>query len=77
MQQQDGIYKTPYLGISSASDLVLTPKIAEELGLQNVTSGILIDYIVPEGPSAKAGLRGSELEIEVSSLQRIMRTVGM
>lgn len=73
---QDGIYKTPYLGISSASDLVLTPKIAEELGLQNVTSGILIDNIVPGGPSHKADLRGSEQEIEVSSLQRVMRTGG-
>ncbi len=64
----DGAYETPYLGISSPRELVLTPELAELLELQNVTYGILVTEVVPGGPSDQAGIRGSTREIDVPAL---------
>lgn len=64
----DGAYETPYLGISSPRELVLTAELAELLELQNVTYGILVTEVVPGGPSDQAGIRGSTREIDVPEL---------
>lgn len=71
-----GIYETPYLGISSPRDLVLTPRLAELLELENVSGGVLVDLVVPEGPSDDAGVRGSERELEVAELGGTVRSGG-
>lgn len=73
----DGVYLTPYLGISSQlSDLNLTPALAEALELENVKSGVLVDSVMPGGPSDQAGLQGSQRQIDVPSLGPRMRTGG-
>lgn len=64
----DGAYETPYLGLMSGRDLILTAELAELLQLQNVTFGILVTEVVPGGPSDQAGLRGSTRQIDVPEL---------
>jgi putative serine protease PepD len=48
--------KHPWLGISG---LPLTPATAQELGLPATTEGVYVSEVVPDGPAAKAGLRGA------------------
>ncbi len=73
----DGVYLTPYLGISSAlGDAILTPALAEVLNLKNIENGVLVDTVVKGGPSDEAGLRGSQQEIRVPSIGRPIRTGG-
>jgi S1-C subfamily serine protease len=64
----DGAYETPYLGLMSGRDLILTAELAELLQLPNVTFGILVTEVIPGGPSDQAGLRGSTREIQVPEL---------
>ena len=73
----DGVYLTPYLGISSAlGDAILTPALAEALELKNINGGVLVDTVVPNGPSDQAGLKGSQQEILVPALGGNIRTGG-
>ena len=55
-----GRYADPWLGIQG---LTLTPLIAEELDLP-VEKGILVQLVVEDGPADKAGLRGSDRQVE-------------
>ena len=73
----DGVYLTPYLGISSAlGGGILTPALAEALKLKNIKGGVLVDTVVRNGPSDKAGLKGSEEEIFVAAFGTMIRTGG-
>lgn len=73
----DGVYLTPYLGISSAlGDAILTPALAELLNLKNIENGVLVDTVVKGGPCDKAGLQGSQEEIIVPSIGGRIRTGG-
>ena len=56
----DGRYADPWLGIRG---LTITPLIAEELDLP-VEKGILVQLVVEDGPADKAGLRGSDRQVE-------------
>lgn len=73
----DGVYLTPYLGISSAlGDVILTPTLADVLNLKNIENGVLVDTVVKGGPSDKAGVQGSQEEILVPSIGRPIKTGG-
>jgi S1-C subfamily serine protease len=56
----DGRYADPWLGITGLS---VMPLIAEELDLP-VEKGILVQLVVEDGPADKAGLRGSDRQVE-------------
>jgi S1-C subfamily serine protease len=56
----NGSYADPWLGITGLS---VTPPIAEALELP-VDRGVMLRDIVPEGPAAKAALRGNDSRIE-------------
>ena len=56
-----GRYDDPWLGISGLS---ITPVVAGALELP-VEQGILLQEVVPEGPAARAGLRGSYRQTEI------------
>jgi S1-C subfamily serine protease len=55
-----GRYADPWLGITGLS---VTPDVAEALGLDG-DRGVLVRDAVGDGPADKAGLRGSERQIE-------------
>ncbi len=56
----NGRYADPWLGIRG---LTIIPLIAEELDLP-VEKGILVQLVVEDGPADKAGLRGSDRQVE-------------
>lgn len=56
----DGAIHYPYLGITSRDGLKLS-SIADQLNA-NVKQGVLVIEVVPNGPAAKAGLRGGDLQ---------------
>jgi 2-alkenal reductase len=53
---QSGNYEWPWLGVRGTS---VTPTIAEANGLP-VSKGAYLTNIIPDGPAAKAGLRGAD-----------------
>jgi 2-alkenal reductase len=53
-----GNIRYPYLGITSRDGLNLA-EIADQLGA-NVTQGVLVFDVVPNGPAARAGIRGGD-----------------
>jgi S1-C subfamily serine protease len=57
-----GSYEHPYLGISGGT---LVPSLAEAMDLPSDQRGVLVSEVVPDGPSDKAGLRGSENEVTI------------
>ncbi len=60
---EEGVYRYPYLGISSDTRFSLA-QLAEPLGLP-VTRGVLIDGVFPRTAAERAGLRGGDHEVEV------------
>ena len=65
--REKGHVDYPYVGISSVT---LYPQLAERLGLK-VTSGALVDEVVPGGPADKAGIRGPKAHISFQGLTKI------
>ena len=59
---EKGSFEHPYLGISG---LTLTPDLAKAMGLDEGQRGALVGEIVPGGPAEKAGLKGSEKQVEI------------
>jgi S1-C subfamily serine protease len=60
-----GEVRHAYLGISGAD---ITPEIAAALEL-GVDQGVLVQRVVPDGPSDAAGLQGGETEVNVEGQQ--------
>ncbi|MGC8879281.1 MAG: trypsin-like peptidase domain-containing protein [Anaerolineae bacterium] len=57
-----GKYEHPWLGISGVS---LNPDLARAMNLNPSQRGALVVDVVPGGPADKAGLRGSDRELEI------------
>jgi S1-C subfamily serine protease len=57
---ETGRYADPWLGISGLS---ITPALAEARGLA-VEWGVQLRQVVPDGPADRAGLRGSQRQVE-------------
>jgi S1-C subfamily serine protease len=53
----NGKYEHPWLGISAGT---LLPQVAELMGLDKSTRGVLVGAVVEGGPADRAGLRGSD-----------------
>jgi S1-C subfamily serine protease len=62
----DGTYQHAWLGISGGT---LQADIAEAMGLDRETQGILVNTIVPDGPADVGGLRGSDTTYEYKGVQ--------
>ncbi len=60
---KDGSYAHPYLGISGTS---LTPDLAKAMNLEAGTRGALVIEVNPGTPAEKAGLRGSQKQVEIN-----------
>jgi serine protease Do len=63
---ETGRYEHPLLGLSGAT---LTPDLAEATGLDADQRGVLVAEVTSGGPSDKAGLRGSDREVEIEGQQ--------
>jgi S1-C subfamily serine protease len=60
---EKGHYDHPYLGISGGS---LTPDIAKAMNLKADQRGILVGEVRSDGPAGKAGLHGSNQNVEIN-----------
>ena len=63
--EEDGKVKHAYLGISGGS---ITPDIAKALNLP-VDKGILVAEAVPDGPAAKAGIKGGNTSATIEGAE--------
>ena len=63
---RDGHYEHPWLGISATS---LNSELAEAMDLGSDQRGVLVVEVTPDSPAAKAGLQGSDKQVELSSGQ--------
>jgi serine protease Do len=61
-----GSYAHPYLGISGTD---MNPDIAQAMNLPTDTRGALVETVVAGGPSAKAGLQGSNTVVTINGVQ--------
>ena len=61
-----GHFSHPYLGISGTT---LGADLAQAMGLKSDQRGALVVTITPNGPAAKAGLKGSSQQANVNGLQ--------
>jgi serine protease Do len=61
-----GYYEHPWLGISATS---LSPDLAKAMGLEPDQRGALVVDVVPESPADKAGLRGSDRQVNIDGEQ--------
>lgn len=57
--REGGSVRYPWLGIAGGT---LTPDMAEEMGLDRSTRGVLISQVTDGGPAASAGLRGGNAD---------------
>jgi len=62
----EGHFEHPYLGVSGGT---LLPEVAEAMDLPATQRGALIIEVVPGGPSAEAGLQGSEEQVSINGNQ--------
>jgi len=67
---KEGRYAHPWLGIGGRT---IIPRLAQKLGLP-VDRGVLVERVEPQGPAAKAGLRGGTREVTVDGVS--IRTGG-
>jgi len=58
-----GKYNSPWMGISGTS---LTPDLAKANNLDQSQQGVLIADITSNGPAARAGLRGSDRQVDIN-----------
>ncbi|MGC1928352.1 MAG: trypsin-like peptidase domain-containing protein [Candidatus Nitrosopolaris sp.] len=58
---QNGSYSHPWLGLYGDS---LNPDTSQSFGLPRTFKGVLVTYVDPEGPSSRAGLLASGLDIQ-------------
>jgi serine protease Do len=63
---QNGSYAHSYLGISGTD---LTPSVAQAMNLSDNQRGALIAEVVTGGPADKAGLRGSDQQVQIDGQQ--------
>jgi serine protease Do len=63
---RDGRYEHPWLGISGTS---LNSELAEAMNLGSDQRGVLVVEVTPDSPAAKAGLQGSDKQVELASGQ--------
>lgn len=63
-----GKYEHPWLGVRGSS---LSPFIVRELGLP-VESGVLVAQAIPDGPAAKAGVRGGDRTVTIQGLDLVV-----
>lgn len=63
---EDGEFDYPWLGVSIST---VTSRYAEELDLPRGTSGALVVTVVEGSPAGRAGLRGSEIVVELDGAQ--------
>jgi serine protease Do len=61
-----GEYQHPRLGISGTD---LTPPLAKSMGLEEDQRGALVVDVAPDGPADKAGLHGSDRNVEIDGQQ--------
>jgi serine protease Do len=66
---KSGRYDHTYLGVSGAS---LDPTIAEAMNLKSEQRGALVIDVTPNGPAAKAGLRGSTRQVTIDGDQAMV-----
>jgi serine protease Do len=62
----EGHYEHSWLGISGTS---LVPDLAEAMDLDSTQRGVLIAEVMPNSPADKAGLRGSDRQVEIEGQQ--------
>ncbi len=65
---QNGEYKHPWIGISGRD---IDPDLAQVLELKDAV-GFLVVTVVPDSPASKAGLRGSENNVERNGVQYLV-----
>jgi serine protease Do len=58
-----GTYEHPYIGISGTT---LTPDLAQAMGLKADQRGALVATVVSGGPADKAGLQGSNNQVDIN-----------
>ena len=58
---KNGIYNHPWLGVIVVD---VTPAIAKFVGL-NITYGVLIQSVIPDGPAAKAGIKAGNQKVQI------------
>jgi S1-C subfamily serine protease len=63
---RDGRYEHPWLGISGRS---LDSELAQAMDLGSDQRGVLVVEVTADSPAAKAGLQGSDKQVELSSGQ--------
>ncbi|MBI5034228.1 MAG: trypsin-like peptidase domain-containing protein [Chloroflexi bacterium] len=62
----NGRYSHPYIGISGTT---VGANLAQAMGLKPNQRGALVVTVIPNGPAAKAGLRGSSQQTTINGLQ--------
>src|SRR5262249_8774360 len=63
--RQNGTVKYAYIGVSTQA---LYPQLAQRLGIDSPT-GALVSQVVPNGPAAKAGIKGGDQKIHFQGQQ--------
>ena len=63
---QTGSYDHPYIGISGTS---LTPELAQAMNLETDQRGALVVDVTPDSPAERAGLRGSDRQVDIEGQQ--------
>ncbi|MGD9580900.1 MAG: S1C family serine protease, partial [Vampirovibrionia bacterium] len=63
----------PYLGLSGGLPVeALPPQLNKMLGIDKLEGGVILQNIIPDGPAAKAGLKGGEIGLSLSTGQTLL-----
>ena len=66
---KSGSYQHPWLGISGTT---LTSALAKEMNLKADQRGILIGKVTPGSPAEKAGLKGSQKQVQIDGIDTLV-----